>query len=95
MITRDIAIIAHAISEISFNATTGLKGKSCGLPYAKYAREVKHNCLVLLTTSLDICRDYYGMSESDYNMIRECIFKAKSIEAGFDETFYDEPEEEK
>jgi hypothetical protein len=93
MITRDIATITHAISEISFNSTTGLKGKSCGLPHAKYAREVKHYCLVLLTTALDICRDYYGMSESDYNMIRESIFKAKSIEAGFDETFYDETDE--
>jgi hypothetical protein len=93
MITRDIATITHAISEISFNATTGIKGKSYGLPYAKYAREVKHYCLVLLITALDICRDYYGISESDYSMIRESIFKAKSIEAGFDETFYNESDE--
>lgn len=93
MITRDIATIVHAISEIDANANLGLKSKDCELPYAKYAREVKHYSLVLLTTSLDLCRHYFGMSESDYRMIRECIFKAKSIEAAFDETFYDEPDE--
>lgn len=93
MITRDIASIVHAISEIDTNANLGLKSKDCELPYAKYAREVKHYCLVLLTQSLDVCRESFGMSESDYRMIRESIFKAKSIEAAFDETFYDEPDE--
>lgn len=92
MITRDITTIVHAISEIDTNANSGLKSKDNELPYSKYAREVKHYCLVLLTTSLSICRKYFGMSESDYRMIRESIFKAKSIDAAFDETFYDEPD---
>ena len=91
MISRDIASIVHAISEIDTNANLGLKSKDCELPYANYAREVKHYCLVLLTESLDVCRESFGMSESDFRMIRESIFKAESINAAFNETFYDEP----
>ena len=93
MITRDIAIIVRAISEIDTNANLGLKSKDCELDYSKYAREAKHNCLVLLTTALDVCRESLAMSESDFRAIRESIFKANSIDAAFNETFYDEPED--
>ena len=93
MITRDIAIIVRAISEIDTNANLGLKSKDCELDYSRYAREAKHNCLVLLTTALDVCRESLAMSESDFRSIRESIFKANSIDAAFNETFYDEPDE--
>ena len=89
MITRDIASIVHAICEIDANANLGLKSKDSELDYSKYAREAKHNCLVLLTTALDVCKESLAMSESDFRAIRESIFKAKSINAAFDETFYD------
>lgn len=93
MILHDVSTIVHAVSEINSNSNLGLKAKDAELPYSHYAMESKHYCLVLLTTALDVCHESMAMSDADYRAIREKIFDAKSIEAAFDNQFYDEPTE--